>query len=103
MAAAASKTLTGILLMVGFCIFGPAIDVFAKLAGNSGIPVFQISASRFAFQGLFLLPFALYLTPANRSSGGCSQISEPQSWAMNYSSIMNIITFLSVQPPSRVT
>ena len=61
MAAVASKTLTGILLMVGFCIFGPAIDVFAKLAGNSGIPVFQISASRFAFQGLFLLPFALYL------------------------------------------
>ena len=46
MAAVASQTLTGILLMVGFCIFAPAIDVFAKLAGQAGIPVFQISASR---------------------------------------------------------
>ena len=54
------KTLTGILLMVGFCIFGPAIDVFVKLAGNADIPVFQIAASRFALQALFLLPFALY-------------------------------------------
>ena len=60
MVAVASKTLNGILLMVGFCIFGPAIDVFAKLAGNADIPVFQISASRFALQALFLLPFALY-------------------------------------------
>ncbi len=60
MVAVASKTLNGILLMVGFCIFGPAIDVFAKLAGNADIPVFQISASRFVLQALFLLPFAIY-------------------------------------------
>ena len=61
MSGEASKTVTGILFMLGFCIFGPTIDVFAKLAGQADIPVFQISAARFAVQGLCLLPFALYL------------------------------------------
>ena len=73
MAAVASQTLTGILLMVGFCIFAPAIDVFAKLAGQAGIPVFQISASRFALQALFLLPVAIHfdlLRWPNRAEAG---------------------------------
>ena len=61
MSADTSKTITGILFMLGFCIFGPTIDVFAKLAGQAEIPVFQISAARFAIQALCLLPFALYL------------------------------------------
>ena len=47
--------------MLGFCIFGPTIDVFAKLAGQAEIPVFQISAARFAIQAFCLLPFAVYL------------------------------------------
>ena len=78
MVAVASKTLTGILLMVGFCIFGPAIDVFAKLAGNADIPVFQIAASRFALQALFLLPFAFYFdfaALAEESGGRASSVA----------------------------
>ncbi|MEK9574438.1 MAG: DMT family transporter [Alphaproteobacteria bacterium] len=56
-----SKTVFGIFMMLGFAAFGPTIDVFAKLAGQSGIAVFQISAARFAIQALALLPFALFL------------------------------------------
>ena len=61
MSASGLNPLTGIMLMLGFCVFGPTIDVFAKLAGQADVPVFQISAARFAVQALCLLPFALYL------------------------------------------
>ena len=44
--------------MLGFTVFGPTIDVFAKLAGGT-IPLFQISASRFVVQVIIILPFAL--------------------------------------------
>lgn len=37
------RPVLGIFLMLGFTIFGPTIDVFAKLAGED-IPLFQISA-----------------------------------------------------------
>ena len=47
-------------MMLGFAAFGPVIDVFAKLAGEAGIPVFQISGARFAVQVLILIPFALF-------------------------------------------
>ena len=73
MSVSASTPLTGIMLMLGFCIFGPTIDVFAKLAGQADVPVFQISAARFAVQALCLLPFALYLNvlrwPDRREAG----------------------------------
>jgi len=56
-----NRIVFGIFMMLGFAIFGPTIDVFAKLAGQSGIPVFQISAFRFAVQTVVLLPVAIYL------------------------------------------
>ena len=52
--------LTGILLMAGFCLFGPAIDMFAKLASDT-VPLMQITAARFGFQLIFLLPIALFM------------------------------------------
>ncbi len=55
------QILFGILMMVGFTIFGPTIDVFAKLAGEANIPVFQIALARFAIQLVWLLPIALYI------------------------------------------
>ena len=58
--ARSSHTLFGIFMMLGFAAFGPTIDVFAKLAGEAGVPVFQVSGSRFAVQVLILLPFALF-------------------------------------------
>jgi drug/metabolite transporter (DMT)-like permease len=54
------RPVLGIFLMLGFTIFGPTIDVFAKLAGED-IPLFQISASRFIVQIVIILPFALWL------------------------------------------
>lgn len=53
------RPVLGIFLMLGFTIFGPTIDVFAKLAGED-IPLFQISASRFIVQIVIILPFALW-------------------------------------------
>ena len=53
------RPVLGILLMLGFVVFGPTIDVFAKLAGET-IPLFQISASRFVVQIVIILPFALW-------------------------------------------
>ena len=56
----AARPVLGIMLMLGFTVFGPTIDVFAKLAGGT-IPLFQISASRFVVQVIIILPFALFL------------------------------------------
>ena len=53
------RPVLGIFLMLGFTIFGPTIDVFAKLVGEE-IPLFQISASRFIVQIVIILPFALW-------------------------------------------
>ena len=55
-----SQTLFGVFMMLGFAAFGPTIDVFAKLAGEAGVPVFQVSGARFAVQVITLLPFALF-------------------------------------------
>ena len=57
---ATTRPILGITLMLGFTVFGPTIDVFAKLAGGT-IPLFQISASRFVVQTIIILPFALIL------------------------------------------
>ena len=52
---APDKTLPGVALMLGFCIFAPLIDVSSKLAAAQ-IPVGQITAARFLVQGLVMLP-----------------------------------------------
>ena len=41
--------------MVGFCILAPLLDASSKLA-TEAIPVGQITAARFVFQGLCMLP-----------------------------------------------
>lgn len=50
-----SQTLRGALLMVGFCILAPLLDASSKLA-TEAIPVGQITAMRFVFQGLCMAP-----------------------------------------------
>ncbi len=45
----------GATLMIGFCLTGPLIDMFAKLAAAT-LPVGQITAARYLVQGLLLLP-----------------------------------------------
>lgn len=51
-------TMRGLLLMVAFCITAPLLDVSSKLATDA-IPVGQIVAARFVFQGLCMLPVML--------------------------------------------
>ena len=50
------KILTGVALMLGFCLTAPLLDVAAKLASTS-VPVGQITAARFIVQCALMLPF----------------------------------------------
>lgn len=50
----------GFVLMLGFCVFAPVLDVFAKLAAAE-ISVGQITAARFIVQGLVMLPVCVIL------------------------------------------
>ena len=50
------KNLTGVALMLGFCVTAPMLDVSAKLASTS-VPVGQITAARFVVQCALMAPF----------------------------------------------
>ncbi len=50
------KVLTGVVLMLGFCLTAPLLDVAAKLASSS-VPVGQITAARFGVQCALMAPF----------------------------------------------
>lgn len=61
------RLLLGISLMMGFIITGPFIDVFAKLATDA-VPIAQIAAARFFFQGAIIAPVAAVLGRLTRPS-----------------------------------
>ncbi|HEV8033880.1 DMT family transporter [Yoonia sp.] len=50
------RILTGVVLMLGFCVTAPLLDVAAKLASAS-VPVGQITAARFVVQCVLMAPF----------------------------------------------
>jgi len=50
------RVLTGVALMLGFCLTAPLLDVAAKLASTS-VPVGQITAARFIIQCALMAPF----------------------------------------------
>ena len=50
------RILTGVALMLGFCVTAPLLDVAAKLASAS-VPVGQITAARFIVQCVLMAPF----------------------------------------------
>jgi hypothetical protein len=56
----ADRILPGILLMIGFCMSAPMLDVAAKLAART-LPVGQITAARFVIQAALMLPVCLWL------------------------------------------
>lgn len=62
-----SNTLRGALLMVAFCFTAPLLDACSKLA-TAEIPVGQITAMRFVFQGLCMLPIILVMRLSWRAS-----------------------------------
>jgi S-adenosylmethionine uptake transporter len=59
-----SRTLpsAGIVLMCASVLIAPLIDIFSKLSVAS-IPAGEVTAARFAFQALFVLPFVLRRGP----------------------------------------
>ncbi len=52
------RILAGVVLMLGFCLTAPLLDVAAKLASES-VPVGQITAARFIVQCVLMSPFIL--------------------------------------------
>lgn len=54
------RVLPGIVLMLGFCITAPLIDVASKLAAQT-LPVGQITTARFIVQAAIMLPLCLIL------------------------------------------
>jgi drug/metabolite transporter (DMT)-like permease len=63
-----TNTLRGALLMVAFCVLAPLLDACSKLA-TTEIPVGQITAARFVFQGLCMLPVILLMRLDWRTGG----------------------------------
>jgi drug/metabolite transporter (DMT)-like permease len=61
------RTLTGIALMLAFCVLAPLLDTASKLA-TATIPVGQITAARFLVQGALMAPFALLMGLAWRTT-----------------------------------
>ena len=68
MSIAPTNTLRGALLMVAFCILAPLLDACSKLA-TTQIPVGQITAARFVFQGLCMVPVIVLMRLDWRTSG----------------------------------
>ncbi|MFD1194075.1 DMT family transporter [Seohaeicola saemankumensis] len=54
------RIVLGVVLMLGFCLTAPLIDVASKLAAQT-IPVGQVTTARFIVQGLLMLPLCLML------------------------------------------
>lgn len=54
------RVVLGVVLMLGFCLTAPLIDVASKLAAQT-IPVGQITTARFIVQGALMLPLCLLL------------------------------------------
>ena len=61
------KPFLGIALMLGFAVFAPGMDAFAKLASEQ-IPVGQTLAYRFGIQSLLLFPLVFAMGLYARSS-----------------------------------
>ena len=53
---ASASVITGVTLMLGFCLTAPLLDVAAKLA-SSTVPIGQITAARFIVQCALMAPF----------------------------------------------
>ncbi len=56
----ADRVLPGVLMMVGFCLTAPMIDVFAKIASQT-VPVGQVTTARFAVQAVLMAPIVLVM------------------------------------------
>ncbi len=56
----ADQPVTGILLMIGFCVLAPLGDALAKVLGET-IPLGQLVLIRFAAQALLLLPIVWWV------------------------------------------
>lgn len=65
----ADQVLTGVALMLGFCLTAPLLDVAAKLASDS-IPVGQITTARFVLQCVLMAPVLVIMKLSVRIARG---------------------------------
>lgn len=54
------RTLTGVTLMLAFCIIAPLIDVASKLAAQD-VPVGTVTLGRYLVQGALMAPIVLFM------------------------------------------
>lgn len=64
----ADHVLLGVVLMLGFCLTAPMLDVCAKLASDA-IPVGQITAARFALQIVLMAPVCVAMGLSFKMNG----------------------------------
>ena len=71
---ASDHILSGVALMIGFCVVAPLIDISAKLA-SAEIPVGQITAARFLVQAAIMAPVVAWMGLAFRVGPGALGLS----------------------------
>lgn len=67
--ASTDRILSGVALMLGFCLTAPLLDVAAKLA-SATVPVGQITAARFIVQCALMMPFIMIMGLSLRVARG---------------------------------
>ena len=83
------RILTGVALMLGFCLTAPLLDVAAKLA-SATVPVGQITAARFVVQCVLMAPFIWFM-------GLSLRVARGHWWAMLFrAALLLVATFCFV-------
>jgi drug/metabolite transporter (DMT)-like permease len=83
------RILTGVALMLGFCLTAPLLDVAAKLASVT-VPVGQITAARFVVQCALMAPFIWVM-------GLSLRVARGQWWALLFrAALLLVATFCFV-------
>lgn len=72
---APDRILPGVALMLAFCALAPLIDLCAKLAAGTGLPVAQITTARFAVQAVLMLPIAAVMGVTLRPPAGTLRLT----------------------------
>ncbi|MFC0281993.1 DMT family transporter [Falsigemmobacter intermedius] len=83
------RVMTGIVLMLGFCLFAPLIDVSSKLA-TATVSVGIITLGRYVVQGALMAP-VLYL---GRFPGGMSRRGAQLVFWRSLASVLSTLTFV---------
>ncbi len=92
----ADRVLTGVLLMVSFCILAPLIDVASKIAVQF-VAVGVVTLARFIVQGALMAPFMMRLDQPWRMSRRARRLLILRA-LLNIGSTMSFVAAVGVMP-----